>query len=192
MLRIGLMYQLSCIECGASFSRKRPDAKYCSFRCTSKAHRRRHQIAPRLLDAGRDCQRCGHHFEVVVPNTNRRYCSPDCSAASAREQRRSFHKRKPGVQKIYNSRRLIRDNGLISRLRRRYPGLPTACESCGESRVLEVAHRPEFRRNGAWRKIENSRPHMIWILCPTCHELLDREISSPEELRLSDGRQHAA
>jgi hypothetical protein len=61
-----------------------------------------------------------------------------------------------------------------------------ACESCGEGRVLDVAHKPHARRYGAWRSAQNCKwPDMVWILCPTCHALLDRMNYPPEELRLT-------
>lgn len=88
-----------------------------------------------------------------------------------------------GDQKVYNSRRPYRDS-VTGRLRRKYPDLPTSCEACGEDRILEVAHKPGFERKGAWRVMSNTQRHMIWILCPTCHKLIDRGICVPRELGL--------
>jgi hypothetical protein len=69
-------------------------------------------------------------------------------------------------------------------MRRRYADIPTACESCGEARILEIAHKPEFARNGAWALVSNTLRHMFWVLCPTCHKLLDRGICTQAELGL--------
>ena len=66
------------------------------------------------------------------------------------------------------------------------PSAPRACQSCGESRVTEAAHRPECPRLGERRSRANMKwPEMVWVLCPTCHKLLDRMGYSPEELGLS-------
>jgi len=76
------------------------------------------------------------------------------------------------------------DSNLI-RFKRWNPNAPDACESCGEDRVIEVAHKPGFERNGAWRKAANSKwPEMVWVLCPTCHSLLDRMHYPPGDLGL--------
>jgi len=71
------------------------------------------------------------------------------------------------------------------RFRLRFPDAPTSCQSCGETRVLDIAHKPEFRRNGHWRSKENTTwPDKVWILCPTCHALLDRKGYEPSSLGL--------
>jgi hypothetical protein len=178
------MYDLICTDCGAPFQAQRPDKLYCSPRCIGRAGRRRRGEQSDITAAGRDCGVCGAHFEIPQPNSNQRYCSSVCSTAAAKEQRRAYHKRKPHIQKVYNSRRPYKDVR-IERLRRKYPDLPSACEACGEARVLEIAHRPGYERNGAWRLMSNCQRHMVWILCPTCHKLLDRGISSPGALGLA-------
>lgn len=177
------MNELICVDCSAKFMATRPDKKYCSPSCQSRSGRRRRGEQNDVTKNGRDCVRCGNHFQIVPPNTNRRYCSDSCSRDAAREHRRLFMRRKPGIQKVYNSRRPFKDS-VLGRLRRKYSDLPFACESCGESRILEVAHKPEFKRNGAWKIVANTQRHMIWILCPTCHKLLDRGICAQEELGL--------
>jgi hypothetical protein len=85
--------------------------------------------------------------------------------------------------KLYNSQRPIKDT-VLNRIRRRYPDVPTQCESCGENRILEVAHKPEHKRNGMWRIAATMKRHMFWVLCPTCHKLLDRGIRTQQELGL--------
>jgi hypothetical protein len=67
------------------------------------------------------------------------------------------------------------------------PTAPKECENpaCKESRVLEIAHRPGHERLGQRRSSANMRwPEMVWVLCPTCHRLLDRMNYSPEDLGL--------
>lgn len=65
------------------------------------------------------------------------------------------------------------------------PNAPRACEACGEDRVIEVAHRPGYERLGARRSSANMQwPKMVWVLCPTCHRLLDRMHYPPEDLGL--------
>lgn len=177
------MYDLICKVCGSPFKAVRPDKLYCSPYCRRVEGRRRRGEQTDITKAGADCQWCGKHFDITPPSTNQRYCSDDCSREAARKQRREFHRKKPWIQKVYNSRRPYKDVRL-ARLRRKYPDLPTACESCGEPRVLEVAHRPEYARNGAYKSANNSQRHMFWVLCPTCHKLLDYKICTQEELRL--------
>lgn len=179
------MHVLFCSVCRAEFPAKRVDKLYCSFRCQSRAGRLRRGEQTDTMRAGRDCRICRTHFPVAPPDTNRRYCSEPCAMAAAKNSRNRFHKRNPRIQSIYNSRRPFKDSGVVIRVRRKHPDLPQSCQACGESRVLELAHKPGFERNGAWRKMENTKPHMILILCPTCHKLLDKGICTPEELRLT-------
>lgn len=177
------MYDLSCRDCSAQFKAKRPDKLWCSQTCAARAGRRRRGEQTDVTAPGAECRRCGTHFEIIPPNTNRRYCSEDCSREAAREKRRIWMRRHPERVKSYHQNRPFRDS-VMNRLRRRYPDIPSACESCGEARILEVAHRPEFKRNGAWAIVANRQRHMIWILCPTCHKLLDKGICTQAELGL--------
>lgn len=177
------MYDLVCKDCGGQFTAQRPDKLYCSSTCQGRAGRRRRGEQTDATALGRDCSICGTHFDIVPPSTNRRYCSAACAREASRRLLRAYMRRNPGKQKLYNQRRPYRDT-VLNRLRRRFPDTPNACESCGENRVLEVAHRPEFKRNGAWRIVENTQRHMFWVLCPTCHKLLDRGICSQDELGL--------
>ena len=179
------MHDLTCTLCNKPFSAQRPDKKWCSSYCAQRAGRIRRQEHKGTTEHGGLCGRCGAHFEIVPPSTNRRYCSTACSVAAARElrrlwARREYKKRRPN----YEAKRKGRDT-MLGRLGRRYADIPRACESCGEARVLEVAHRPTHKRNGAWRIAANLRRHMFWVLCPTCHKLLDRGICTQEELGLA-------
>ena len=178
------MYVLFCSLCHSEFEAQRPDRKYCSIRCQSRAGRLRRGEQDDATKNGRDCRICQKHFSIIPPDSNRRYCSDECAAQGAKNSRNNFHRRNPGIRAVYNSRRKFKDSGVVARVRRKYPDLSQSCQSCGESRVLELAHKPGFERKGVWRKMENTKPHMIWILCPTCHKLLDKGICTPEELHL--------
>src|ERR1035438_9566857 len=180
-----MAYDLFCCSCGAQFSAKRPDKRYCSFKCQSRVGRLRRHEQTDITRSGRDCRICGKHFDIVLPASNRRYCSEECAREAAKEQRRAFHRKNPTAQNTYNEHRPFKDSGVVARLRRKFPDLPTACQACGEDRIVELAHKPEHRRNGVWRKMENTKPHMIWVLCPTCHKLLDRGILTAAQLGLA-------
>jgi 5-methylcytosine-specific restriction endonuclease McrA len=62
---------------------------------------------------------------------------------------------------------------------------PKQCQSCGEDRVLDIAHKPDHKRNGSWRSKKNTSMEKVWILCPTCHALIDRNNYDPFSLGLS-------
>jgi hypothetical protein len=114
-------------------------------------------------------------------------CSDKCRRASNAQSVRNFHLRKPHKELEYRGRskakRLPESNG--ARFYRTNPTAPRACESCGERRVLDIAHKPNHKRFGAWRSTQNCRwPEMVWVLCPTCHALLDRMHYDPAELGL--------
>ena len=179
------MHDLVCKLCGKDFKSVRPDRKWCGNYCAQRAGRIRRHEHKGSTEQGALCGRCGTHFPIVPPSTNQRYCSMACSIEAARELRRiwaqrEYKKRRP----LYEAKRTGKDS-VLNRMRRRYPDLPTACESCGEARILEIAHKPNHKRNGAWRIVSNMQRHMIWILCPTCHKLLDRGICTQEQLGLS-------
>lgn len=182
------MNDLRCRLCAEPFQAIRPDKKWCSNHCAQRAGRIRRHEHKGTTDNGRNCQGCGVHFSIIPPNTNRRYCSTQCSAKAARELRRLWARREYQTRRpIYERKRKSRygTDTIIGRLRRRHPDIPNGCEACGESRIIEIAHKPQFKRNGAWRGIANTKRHMFWVLCPTCHKLLDREICSPTELGLT-------
>jgi hypothetical protein len=178
------MNDLFCGQCGNPFKGGRPDRKWCSNYCAQRAGRIRRSEHKGTTEEGRDCPRCGTHFSIEQPNSNQRYCSNKCSVEAARELRKVWARREYKIRRpLYEAKRQFKDVA-INRLRRRYPTMPEACKSCGENRILEITHRPEFKRNGAWRLASNTQGHMVWILCPTCHKLLDRGICTQQELGL--------
>lgn len=180
-----------CAQCEGPLS-GRPDRKYCSIQCLQRA---------RLVRQGhgkpyeRECRACGRSFTCQGRGAgNKWHCSDECGAASARKWRREFDKRHPDRDPVYRDRQRAkakRDTRL-NRFWRKYPDMPRHCEACGESRVLDAAHKPEHRRLGAWQSMKNTTPEQIWVLCPTCHALLDRLGYTPEQLGIKPRAPEAA
>lgn len=181
----------ACAKCGRSFDSYHNVQRYCSEACRLSAHNDRHPIA----DPHRDCRTCGATFvRSGRGHSNKQHCSTECAAASARRVRREFDRRRPERDAIYRGRQKAkrqRDTSL-ERLWKKYPWMPRECEACGEGRVLDIAHRPEHARRGAWRTMANTSPGMIWVLCPTCHALLDRLGFSAEQLGIRPRNTEAA
>ena len=180
-------YTKFCILCGHVFEAKTPWAKYCSLLCKGKNYA---NTKSRKLDAGRYCRQCGQKFfPSYETGANQQHCSVECSRKSARESRSKFYQKNPQKYLLYyrKTKNKIGPDGNLKRFRRRYPTVPMVCQSCGETRVVDIAHKPQFRRNGSWRSVKNTTPDKIWILCPTCHALMDRMHYSPNELGLKEG-----
>lgn len=173
-----------CIEC------KKPVAghyhkKYCSQKCKSR-YRKSHPNPP--ATDGHTCRMCGKHFAIKPLQHNKWLCSGACRRASIAKSTRTFKERWPErgntYRQITKAKRLPEGN--LVRFLRTNPNAPRRCEACGEGRVLDVAHKPEHKRNGAWRSADNCKwPDMVWVLCPTCHALIDRMYYPPAELGLS-------
>ena len=176
-----------CIHCSNEYNATRAWQKYCSIECKNLftiknyIHRDIKQ---------RHCKQCGTKFQPEKGCFNKFHCSNDCSKKSAKQSRASFLKKNLEKNPNYHidkSKKSIVKNGRsthLSMLYKRYPDLPKSCQSCGEKRVLDVAHKPEHARNGAWRSFNNTTPEKIWILCPTCHALIDRNGYDPKTLGL--------
>jgi hypothetical protein len=119
-------------------------------------------------------------------------CSDECARLNAVEHRMAFARKRPERAEIYRQnqrekqRKEKRRDTTLQRLLKKYPELPSECEACGETRVLDVAHRPDHSRNGAWRTLANSTPDKIWVLCPLCHALLDRLGYTAKQLGIRD------
>lgn len=177
--------QPHCVECGAEMTGSHIHRKYCSSRCKGKYRKR---FASSFPVTHHDCRMCGTRFEIGPGQYNKWICSDECRKASQAQSIRTFHQRRPQQEAIYRARtkaKRLPDSNLL-RFRRTNPDAPTACQSCGETRVLDVAHKPGSERRGAWRSASNCRwPEMVWVLCPTCHTLLDRMNYDPAELGLS-------
>jgi predicted nucleic acid-binding Zn ribbon protein len=184
-----MSYSKFCTICGVAFEAKFPHQQRCSRACTTVAGLRRQRVKDQSLTIEewetrrRLCRWCGQEFRLTSRDANaRQYCSDDCQKAGYAERKKAFHARNPGKQSEYNRRR-GRDT-LIIRLRRRFPDLPESCEACGESRVLDLAHKPQHARNGAHRTLRVYQRYMFWILCPTCHALVDRGVVAPTAMGL--------
>ena len=170
-----------CVFCGTDFLATRAWHKFCSHNCKEKKRRKDNGL---VRDVGRFCKQCRKHF--IPESSHKQHCSNECSIKSARQSRNKFLKKNPDVYLKYYKKSKLKNgkDGNLVRLYKRYPDLPKECQSCGENRVLDIAHKPNHKRNGAWRSAKNTTPEKIWILCPTCHALLDRKGYEPNKLNL--------
>lgn len=175
----------NCIECGVELPASSPyHRKYCSAKCKARWNKK-HQHEEKVTE--HVCRVCGKVFPISSLQHNKWLCSPKCIRASNAKSVREFHIRRPEMESIYRARtkEKVLPEGNLVRFYINNPSAPRTCESCGEKRVVEIAHRPGHERLGERRKKENQKwPDKVWVLCPTCHRLLDRMNYSPEELGL--------
>lgn len=174
----------ACDHCGETYEFRRTDSRFCSQKCGAAYRWAR---SPKDTDKPRACLVCGGQFFATPQANQKRTCSDACRRARNAKCVREWHLRNPEREQLYRARskaKRLPDTNLV-RFRRHNPHAPKECESCGENRVLDFAHKPGKERNGAWRSVANTKwPEMVWVLCPTCHALLDRMRYSPEELGL--------
>lgn len=174
----------ACVGCGAVFKRNAVLKQYCTMACrqATLAIKR-----PTWVPTTTECTMCSKSFQYIGRPV-RKLCSEECRRESARRHRAAFARKRPEQLEVYREtqRAKKKRDTLLGRLWRKYPWLPRACESCGESRVLDVAHRPGQERRGLWISVTGSHPDRIWILCPTCHALLDRCKLTQAELGITD------
>lgn len=173
-----------CVECGVALPGSHIHRKYCSARCKGR-HRKKH--GPPNGVAFHNCRECGAQIPLAPGQGNKWICSDKCRRAATARSAREFHKRRPAQEAIYRARTKAKvpPDGALLRFYRWNPNAPRGCECCGEARVVEVAHKPEHARLGQRRSRANCQwPDMVWVLCPTCHRLLDRMNYSPAELGL--------
>ncbi len=170
-----------CLICGGAFKATRAWHKYCHRNCKERDARKKVGL---VRDIGRYCKQCGIRFIPTIGHTQ--HCSTECSKTSARQSRSKFFKNNPGIIKKYYEKTFKKHGhkGNLDRFYTKYPDAPKSCQSCGEDRVLDIAHKPEHKRNGQWRSASNCTPEKVWILCPTCHALIDRKGYDPKELGL--------
>lgn len=174
----------TCKACGDELPLSYSSRKWCSSKCKSW-WRKRH--GGKLAD-GHSCRECGNHIPLEPGQGNRWICSDVCRRSRQARAVREFHVRKPHMERVYRERTRAKQppDSNLTRFYRWNPGAPKSCQSCGESQVLEVAHRPSHRRLGSHRARANSKwPDAVWVLCPTCHRLLDRMHYPPSELGLA-------
>lgn len=158
--------------------------KFCDRKCKTKFNKKNGR---RLSDGG-ICRQCGKNFPRTKGQNAKSICSKKCRMARLAESVRNFHLRRPQMQAIYRqrSREKVTPDGNIVRFYKWNPHAPRRCEACGEDRVLEIAHKPGHERCGEHRSKKSCEwPQKVWVLCPTCHRLLDRMNYSPAELSLS-------
>lgn len=176
--------QPRCVVCDLELVGSYINRKYCSTRC--KAIWRKNNCSKDPVTE-HSCRICSKTFPISKGQYNKWLCSAECRRASVALSVRAFHTRRPQQVEIYRARtkeKCLPDSNVI-RFYRWNPNAPRKCESCGEDRVLEVAHKPGHERIGEGRRSSNCKhPEMVWVLCPTCHRLLDRMNYSPEELGL--------
>ena len=171
-----------CLQCGKIHPSPK-GGKFCSKKCGA-SYRWKNRPNPIKSHI---CRSCGKSFPIRPDQNQKWTCSDECRKSRVAQIVREWHKRNPERDSIYRQRtkaKQLPDSNLI-RFRRYNPSAPMNCESCGEHRVLDMAHKPGHERNGQWRSRSNCVwPDKVWVLCPTCHALLDRMCYSPEELGL--------
>ena len=137
----------------------------------------------------RNCRHCGKEFTVErTTGHNRQHCSKECARLTQKRNQEKFLKRNPHKPAEYAETRRDQTHRMTlhQRLRKKYPDLPVVCEAqgCEEDRVLDFAHKPAFARNGRHQTLNLYERHMFWVLCPTCHALIDRAGYEPWKLGL--------
>lgn len=179
-----LVNEPKCLSCDADLAGSHLHRKFCSGRCKARWYKAN---GGGKAEDGHDCRICGTRFPIGPGQHNKWLCSDACRRASNAKSARTFHLRRPQMEKIYRAR--TKEKLPADSMNRRFyhlnPTAPRACEACGEDRVTEIAHRPGHERLGARRTAANLNwPEQVWVLCPTCHRLLDRMNYPPEELGL--------
>lgn len=185
-----------CIHCEKDYIATFKSQQYCSQRCRTDASTARRDRSAKgdWLRNPVTCGICQNvFFRTKLTGPNKKYCSVECTATARRRDIEAFKAANPTAMDDYNKERVRKygSDTLITRLRKRYPDLPTCCEAaengkaCGEGRVIDIAHKPEFARKGAWRTLDKYERHMFWMLCPTHHAIIDRGACTPEEIGLT-------
>lgn len=179
--------QKPCKNCDALYTYYRSRSQFCSEICGAQwLYKVRNKVIRE-----RKCDICQTEFSYKR-GERLRFCSDKCATISAKEARLNnarflaqWRKENPDAIKVYNDRRKETHpkevkSGMPQRFFKKYPHIKPICQSCGESRIVELAHK--IPRNGAWRTLRNTTENDVWILCPTCHRLLDFGICSKQEL----------
>lgn len=179
------MHEKICSNCSSKYETKHSKSLYCSQKCGAAY---RWSISEKDTSKPRECLECKKQFFAKPDANQQRLCSDECRRTRNSRKVREFHVANPDRENWYRARnkeKQLPDSNQI-RFFRANPDAPKCCEACGEARVLEIAHRPEHERNGRGRSISNCKwPEMVWVLCPTCHRLLDRMNYPPADLGLS-------
>ena len=185
-------FNRKCDHCKTPFQSVTRQQKYCVPDCRTAAEIARRRRRPGdWLSVELKCGVCRKaFFRTLATGPNKKYCSEGCSYQANLLSQKRFHKANPDAQTAFRdrSKKRLKNDTLMDRLRKKYTDLPTVCEAlgCGEGRVLDIAHKPEHRRLCRHRIISlHYQRHKFWILCPTHHALIDRNVSQPAELGLS-------
>lgn len=174
-----------CRRCQKEMSGAVPMRKYCSIAC--KSAWRKETGPPVGSVKSHICRVCGKEFPIGPGEYNKWLCSVKCRKTRNAQHVRDFHVRKPYAEALYRTRRKEKQlpDSMQIRFYRVNPHAPRACESCDENRVLDVAHKPGHERLGDRRRNDRMKwPDYVWVLCPTCHALIDRMHYPPHELGL--------
>lgn len=172
-----------CVQCGIEMPSQHIRKRYCSGKCKARYRK----LYGGTLAQGHNCRMCGTRISLKPGQGNKWLCSEDCRRASNAKSVRTFHLRRPEMETLYRARtnQKMPPDSSNRRFYLLNPNAPRACEACGEKRVTEIAHKPGHERLGTRRSKENLKwPEKVWVLCPTCHRLLDRMRYTPEELGL--------
>jgi hypothetical protein len=180
-----------CEQCERMYIPFRSRSRFCSDLCNATWHYQHENTVQRQ----RICKECNKPFTYDgISHLN--YCSDKCaqivaSRAKVSNARRSAQWRKdhPDKTSEYRETQKRRNpeqvaGGLVQRFFAKYPHIKPICQACGESRIVELAHK--VPRQGAWRTLKNTTDKDVWILCPTCHRCLDLKIQTQQELGLPD------
>lgn len=181
------MKLITCQRCGIEVEAHRKTKKYCGT-CVFQSWKD-------LPPIERDCRWCGKHMTLPRGGVQFRvmfFCCPEHSVLSAKKSRIESQRRAArGEPRKNTGRKAVltpeeqaqrRKQGIVGRFFRNNPDRLPVCQSCGENRIVELAHKTP--RNGAWRSFKNTQNEDIWVLCPTCHRCLDRGVQTAEELGL--------
>jgi len=177
------MKAATCKKCGQLFAPNKPWQIYCSDRC--RDHSRVHVRLPVMEKV---CDQCGRQFLPSGRNGRvAKVCSDECRKTKAKSVLARHRADHPEKWSEYYRRSIEKMGGdlPLKRLWRAFPDVPRKCEACGDDRVLDIAHKPHASRNGERRNRKNTNPDTVWVLCPTCHALMDRKKWSPSKLGVS-------
>jgi 5-methylcytosine-specific restriction endonuclease McrA len=150
-----------------------------------------------------ECSHCGKKIARIpsrLSKTKRRYCSELCFSVGRLSPRtqlaRQLHRKGLKLREIAEAMEI--STGSVSamlyksKLKVTHPRvghgrtfvknrLPSACELCGYSRIVEIAHVTPMREGGQYT-LDN-----CLALCPNCHHLFDHGgLTDAEHLKLEN------
>ena len=144
----------------------------------------------------RRCRGCPEKFVVNTADRRERgrwYCTAECRYDAQRRLRRESRRRRdlglPPKNRTRPRTRTAEEVRAQGRSRQgrfflRHPEVAQVCQACGEDRIVELAHKEPRGRGKEGLKFRDT-PDQLWVLCPTCHRLLDSGRMTAPELGLS-------